>query len=380
VSARAQPSERGGACSDCRRRSWLLASLGATLDYRSRRPERLLELLALSDEELLRALAGSRAPHLKAAYARFDSADLPQAKRSEPVCCHHPGYPTPLRRPAAPRMLNVAGGRQRLAELSAAPVIAIAGTARATDYGVQMAGSMSRGLAVSGLTIACSMADGIAAAAIDAATRVGGATVVVWPGGLDVACSARSRSRLAAVLECGCAISELPAGSAARPWTHVAAARTLAGLATLVVVVEAEASAHELVAAHVARELAKVLAAVPGRVSSRASSGAHELLMSGAKLVRGPGDVLELLCLAEAPPGARRRTVGRALEPHLRATLEGVSDGLDTPQQLANGERSAAEVLLSLSELELLGLVARGDGGRYVLREPWCEDCLTDRC
>ena len=340
----------------------------------------MLELLGLSDEELLRALAGSRAPQLRAAYERFDPAELAQPDRAEPVCCHNPGYPPSLCRPAAPRMLGVAGGRQRLGELSIAPVIAIAGTARATDYGIQMAGSLSRGLALSGLTIACSMADGIADAAIEGATRAGGETIVVWPAGLDVACSARSRSRLAAVLECGCAISELPAGSAARRWTHIAAARTLASLATLVVVVEAEASGHELVAARVARELAKGLAAVPGRVTSRASCGTHELLMSGAKLVRGPGDVLELLCLAEARSSARRGGIGRAIEPHLRATLEGLSDGLDTPQRLANGERSAAEVLLSLSELELLGLVARGDGGRYVVREPWCEGSCSDRC
>ena len=373
MSASSQPSEPAGACSDCQRRSWLLASLGAALDYCSRRPKRLLELLSLSDEKLLRALAGSRASQLSAAYERFDAAEHSQAQRAEPVCCHHPAYPRSLREPAAPRMLNVAGGRQRLGELNAAPVIAIAGTARATDYGIQIAGSLSRGLAVSGLTIACSMADGIADAAIEGATRVGGGTVVVWPGGLDVACSARSRSRLAAVLERGCAVSELPAGSSARRWTHVAGARTLASLATLVVVVEAEASAHELVAARVARELAKALAAVPGRVTSRASCGAHELLMAGANLVRGPGDVLELLCLAETPSSARRGGIGRALEPHLRATLEGVSDGLDTPQRLAHGGRSAAEVLLALSELELMGLVARGDGGRYVLREPWRE-------
>ena len=379
MSARSQTAERGGACSDCQRRSWLLASLGAALDYCSRRPERMLELLGLRDEELLRALAGSRAPQLRAAYERFDAAELAQAKCADPVCCHHPGYPPSLCRPAAPRMLSVAGGRQRLRELSATPVIAIVGTARATDYGIQMAGSLSRGLAVSGLTIACSMADGIADAAIEGATRAGGETIVVWPAGLDVACSARSRSRLAAVLECGCAISELTAGSAARRWTHIAAARTLAGLATIVVVVEAEASGHELVAARLARELEKGLAAVPGRVTSRASCGTHELLMSGAKLVRGPGDVLELLCLAEARSTPRRGKTGRALDPHLRATLEGVSDGLDTPQRLANGTRSAAEVLLSLSELELLGLVARGDGGRYVLREPWYEGSCSDR-
>ena len=54
--------------------------------------------------------------------------------------------------------------------------------------------------------------------------------------------------------------------------------------------------------------------------------------------------------------------------------LEQVGAGRDTPDKLAGGDGDAGEVLMALSELELLGLLARGDGGRYVPR-----DALTVR-
>jgi hypothetical protein len=48
--------------------------------------------------------------------------------------------------------------------------------------------------------------------------------------------------------------------------------------------------------------------------------------------------------------------------------LERVGAGEDTPGRLAEGHEDAAEVLRALSELELLGLLSRGDGGRYLVR------------
>ena len=43
-----------------------------------------------------------------------------------------------------------------------------------------------------------------------------------------------------------------------------------------------------------------------------------------------------------------------------------VAAGKDTPERLMDGRGDAGDVLLALSELELMGLLARGDGGRYV--------------
>jgi hypothetical protein len=50
--------------------------------------------------------------------------------------------------------------------------------------------------------------------------------------------------------------------------------------------------------------------------------------------------------------------------------LERVGAGHDTPAQLTGASEDPEQVLLALSELELLGLLARGDGGRYVPRYP----------
>ena len=58
------------------------------------------------------------------------------------------------------------------------------------------------------------------------------------------------------------------------------------------------------------------------------------------------------------------------LAPCLQATLERVGAGCDTPDKLTRAGADTAEVLLALSELELMGLLARGDGGRYVPRQP----------
>ncbi len=56
------------------------------------------------------------------------------------------------------------------------------------------------------------------------------------------------------------------------------------------------------------------------------------------------------------------------LDPRLRVVLESVGAGIDTPQRLIGDGSDPGEVLQALSELELLGLLARGDGGRYVVR------------
>jgi hypothetical protein len=56
------------------------------------------------------------------------------------------------------------------------------------------------------------------------------------------------------------------------------------------------------------------------------------------------------------------------LEPRLRIVLERVAAGADTPAKLTHRCGQAAEVLMALSELELMGLLTRGDGGRYLPR------------
>lgn len=365
------------ACLACARRSWLLCELGGPLEYCARDRTRLLELLALGDRELLKALAGRRTAELSGRYADFHVEETAGAPDVERICRHCAGYPQGLRGGYGPHMLEVLGGSRRLVELAAGASVAILGSAAASDYGLASARSLARGLATSGVTVIAGLTDGIAAAAHTGALDANGASMAVMGGGLDVACPARRRSLYARVRERGCAVSELPTGCRGRRWGQLASVRVAVELASVTVLVEAEDTPGGLAGARLAQALGRTLGAIPGRICSPPSRGTNAILMEGASLVRGAHDVLELLGpLGGSGSAPARASAGRArdplagLTPGLRATFERVGAGCDTPDRLTRAGEDPAAVLLTLTELELLGLVIRGDGGRYVPCEP----------
>jgi DNA processing protein len=366
------PPRRMEACDSCLRRSWLLAELSPVLDFRAGDRNRLIALLSLEDDELLEAVGGRRRAELKARYESFRPGEVPPQRRVEAVCRHHTLYPRGLRAAEAPRMLHVVGGAARLVELAAASVVAIVGSARASDYGIEIAKSFGRGLAASGVTVTSGIGDGIPAAAQAGALESDGGTFAVIASGLGVGGPPRRRSLYERVTRRGCGVSELPHDCEGRLWGPAASERIVAGLASLTVVIEAAETTRELAPARIAQALGRTVAAVPGRVTSAQSSGTNALLMEGAPMVRGPGDALDLLSLSFALPPISDAHGGcpPELDPRLRTTLEQVGAGRDTPEKLTTAGADHEEALLALSELELMGLLARGDGGRYVPRNP----------
>ena len=112
---------------------------------------------------------------LRVRHARFDASELARAHGVAEICRHDRRYPRVLLAPMAPAMLFAAGGLRRLTSLTAAPAVAILGTARATDYGMQMAATLARGLAASGVAVVGGLTDGIARAAQACALEAGGA-------------------------------------------------------------------------------------------------------------------------------------------------------------------------------------------------------------
>lgn len=388
--ARGSPTA-AGICASCARRAWLLGRLSVRLDFRARDLGRLWRLLELPDEQLIEAIGGHRRAELRADYAAWH-AEAPDAGETlDGVCRHHDAFPRRLRPHAlAPRALHVRGELALLGGLSHEKVVAIVGARRATDYGMETARSLARSLGGCGLVVASALDEGIAAAALAGALEAQGRALAVMPGTLRRCSPAWCESIYRrVVLERGCAICESAPSARRSSWGRVGAQRTLALLADLVVVVEAEERPAELACAHVARAHGIPVAAVPGRVTSPASRGAHTLLAEGARFVRGPQDALDALYdagsidsgrLADArdraggdarrPEPGYGRSSGRAptqpLERRLACVLERVGLGEDTLAKLAAGDGDSGELACALSELELRGLLRRGDGGRYL--------------
>ncbi len=351
-------------CPACVRRAWLLGALSERLEYRGRDPERLVRLLELSDVDLMRAVHGEERESLLARYVQLERSPPRPATGVQRICRHDPRYPRALAKGGgSPQMLHVAGGISRMEELLAQPAVAVVGTRRASDYGMEVAHNVARGLAASGITVVSGLAEGIPAAAHSGALQVKGPTLTVMAGGVDVPQPASWRPLHRRIALAGCALAELPCGCAPRGWCHAARARIVAALAHMVIVVEAGERPSELLHARLAAASGAIVAAVPGRVSSPAARGPHLLLREGALLVRDPQDALDALYGVGG-----RRTAATHPEPEglPRAVLEQVGAGNDTVAKLTAGETPACEVIVALAKLELSGAVARGDGGRYV--------------
>jgi DNA processing protein len=215
------------------------------------------------------------------------------------------------------------------------------------------------------------LAEGIPAAAHAGAVEAGGTTITVMPGGAERADPASKRALYEAILGCGCALSELPVGASTRRWSYAARGRIVAGLACIVVVVEAEDRASDLTLPRFAQSLGRVVTAVPGRVTSPASRGTHALISSGAPLVRDAQDALDLLYGAghrsvPEPPGARGAAKAGDMGRTLGRVLELVEAGADTADRLVAKGVGVSTALAALTELELAGQVERGHGGRYL--------------
>ena len=373
MSGRVGPRARApGACARCLRRTWLLAELTGPLDFLAGDLERLTDSLALEDEALLDALAGRRRAELATGYARFEPARPGTSSGVVAVCRHMSSFPSSLCGPAAPRLLHVAGGgAPRLEQLAAAPIVAIVGSRRATDYGLAMANSLGRGLSASGITVASRLCDGIALATHAGALDAGAGSIAVAHDGLGICLRGTRRELFGRLTSRGCVVSELPSDCRGRRWGAPASARIVAELAQVTVVVEAEDTPRELAPARLAGALGRPVAALPGRVTSRQSAGAHALLLDGARLVRDARDVLELLQLpaGTAPADRTEREPPSQVTPMLREVMDLVGAGRDTPEKLSCEGTNMEDVLVALSQLELMGLLTRGHCGRYVPRE-----------
>jgi DNA processing protein len=208
------------------------------------------------------------------------------------------------------------------------------------------------------------MAVGIDSAAHAGALEAGAPTVAVLPGSADQPYPPGKRALHRRILTHGAAVSEVGPDTSIRRWMFLARNRIIAGLAAMTVVVEASEYSGALVTARLAGELGRPVGAVPGRVTGSQSVGSNGLLARGARLIRGPQDVLDHLFGA----GVRRAAESRPEPPaELRPLLAAVADGHETLAALARAGFEADAGLRGLAALEVGGYVRRTAGGRFTV-------------
>ena len=172
--------------------------------------------------------------------------------------------------------------------------MAIVGARRASDYARGVAFELGRSLSACGIAVVSMLEAGVAACALAGALSARRPAVAVSAEGAADTGAGSLAWLHRRVLECGTAVSELPWAAARARWSALAAPRIVAGLAEIVIVVEAAEGSLPLFVADVAAELGRAVGAVPGRVGERGTEGSNALLRDGAHVIAGARDVLDL--------------------------------------------------------------------------------------
>ena len=183
----------------------------------------------------------------------------------------------------------------RLAALMKRPRVAIVGARSASDYGVDAATNIARGLARHGVCVVSGLALGIDAAAHRGSVTEEGSSIAVLGCGVDVVYPRGNRALYSNLVEHGLVISEYPPGTSPIAWRFPARNRIMAGLSDAVIVVEARARSGALITADFCLEEGRDVFAVPGSIFSELSIGPHKLLRLGAAAVTCAEDVLDNL-------------------------------------------------------------------------------------
>ncbi len=258
--------------------------------------------------------------------------------------------------------------------------IAVVGSRSASQYGISMARRLGYDLAASGMVIVSGLARGVDSAAHQAAIDAGGRTIAVLGNGLSTIYPPENRALFTRIAENGAVVTEFPIRELPNAYNFPARNRIISGMTLGTVVVEAARKSGSLITAQLAAEQGREVFAVPGSANSLKSTGAHNLLKQGAKLVTCAADVLEefpRFFATEKKEAPLNKNILQPQNPGLSylGTEEAAIANLleaypihidDLCRQL---EMDVARVSAILLNLELKGLIAQLPGKYFCTKE-----------
>ncbi len=294
--AEATPPWRPHACPECQRRAHLLVALAPHLEaICSSSPSRSLrELLCLPNHTLAETAAPKEAAEILAALEELSEARLEEINAEAEcwaLCRCAAGFPYSLLEPQdGPWAIFGRGDPEVLRDLAPADAVAVVGARRTTSYGREVGRELGRELAAAGLIVVSGLAFGIDGCAHRGALE-DGRTIAVLATGPDVPYPSGNRPVWEKICEQGAVLSEMPPGTGAWRWSCPARNRIVAALAATTIVVEATERSGTSVTVELARQMGRELAAVPGPITSEVSVLPNQMLIEGARLIRGAADL-----------------------------------------------------------------------------------------
>lgn len=286
--------------------------------------------------------------------------------------------------------------------------ITVVGTRTCTKYGYKAAFHLSEGLAACGIGVVSGLARGIDTAAHKGALHADGITIGVAACGLDVDYPYENTALKQEILRRGTLMSEYYPGIQPFGGNFPVRNRLLAGISQGVLVAEAGNHSGAMITARHALEQGKDVFAVPNSIFEAAAAGVNDLIRQGAKPVSDVMDIVEEYIYlypqaiklrepvpssgeqkSQSPSAVSKRTrqpastmqkqkkiTGQPSRQEKKPPIELYGTAEEVYKLLLHGEKSSEEllavlekpsneILATLTELEISGLICRSADRKF---------------
>lgn len=265
-----------------------------------------------------------------------------------------------------PKFFNIWG---KLPDFNEHPPIAIVGSRKPTDYGIENTKELSKGLTNAGFVIISGLAYGIDSISHKSCLENNGTAVAVLGSGLKNIYPPTHKKLAEEIVEkSGAVISEYDDTMPALPCNFPMRNRIISGLSLGIIVVEAAIDSGALITARSALEQGREVFAVPGAVGNVNTAGTHRLIREGAALIESAQDVIDLL-ENKLSKGWKIKFSGQSfgIGDKERKLLDFFTEiPLTMDNLIEKSGFTAQEVIASITMLECAGLLKEDSGRGYV--------------
>ena len=239
------------------------------------------------------------------------------------VCLDDDRYPAALKQIYdPPPVMYIKGTLCRQDSLA----VAVVGSRRCSQYGLEQATRFSHFLASTGFTVVSGLARGIDSAAHRGAISAKGRTLAVQGCGLAHVFPPENKALFTQIAENGAVVSELPLTYEPLSENFPGRNRIIAGLSIGSLVIEASLKSGALITAQASLENNREVMAVPGQIDNPSCAGSHKLLKQGARLIDSIEELMDALgCIGQDLKGHAAQSAQYA-EESAQKTLFDVSD------------------------------------------------------
>jgi DNA processing protein len=265
--------------------------------------------------------------------------------------------------PSPPKEIYIAGNYPN----ENAHFLAVVGTRKFSNYGKDVCEKLIAGLAGHNFVIVSGLALGIDAIAHSTALRAGIPTVAVPGSGLsDSVIHPHSHLKLSKQIvdAGGCLLSEFPPDYPASIHTFPRRNRSIAGLTTATLVIEAPNKSGALITSKFALDLNRDVMAVPGPIFNEHSKGTNGLIRRGAIPITCAEDILDAFGVVIALPGQNLKLdfSGQNLSPLEKEILEKLGEPISKDDLIRKIGKPTTLINPALTMMQINGLIKESGG------------------